>query len=140
MYIYIPCSITTCYFVALKTTIIIFFTETPIIEESPLSIVIDEEESESVSFNCVVTGAPSLRVSWLKGEKILTFTSPNMYRISESWMNGRTHVKSTLTIDHPTYEDSGRYACVSTVFDDETDEERFRAQANATLTVLGEKY
>ena len=97
----------------------------------------DEKENKIVSFNCTVNGAPSLRVSWFKGTKNLTFGNPSRYSINESWMNS-TRVRSTLTILNPTYEDSGRYACVSAILNDETGEEKFKAQENATLTVLGE--
>ena len=114
-------------------------TESPVIQQLPQSIVVDEEviKNKGVSFDCVVTGAPKLRVSWFKGTENLTFADPSHYRINES-SNIRTSIRSTLIIDQPTYEDSGRYTCISTVLNDETDEERFRAQENFTLTVLGE--
>ena len=98
----------------------------------------DEKENRIVSFNCVVTGAPSLRVSWFKSTENLTFNSPSRYSIHESLKNNR-NVSSTLTILHPTYEDSGRYACVATILNDETGEEEFSAQENATLSIIGVK-
>ena len=114
------------------------FTESPVIEQIvPQSIVIDEKENKIVSFNCVVTGAPSLRVSWFKGTENLTFSDPTRYGIHKSSKYSR-NVTSTLTIRHSTYEDSGRYACVATILNDETGEEKFRTQENATLTIIGE--
>ena len=94
----------------------------------------DEKENRNVSFNCVVAGAPSLRVSWFKGTKNVTFSDTTRYSIHESLKYSRS-VSTTLTILHPTYEDSGRYACVATIL---TGEEKFRAQENATLTIIGE--
>ena len=101
----------------------------------------DEEESKhkNVSLNCVVTGAPSLRVSWLKGRQNLTFANPFRYSIYESMVSNNC-VRSTLIIRHPTYEDSGRYTCISTILNDTTGTKEFVAQENATLTVLGEKF
>ena len=101
--------------------------------------MVDEKESKIVSFNCVVTGAPSLRVSWFKGTENLTFSDPTHYRIHEPSKYSR-NVSSTLTILHPTYEDNGQYTCIATILNDETGEEKFRAQENATLTIIGEKY
>ena len=101
--------------------------------------MIDEEESshKNVSLNCVVTGAPSLRISWFIGTRNLTFANPSRYSINESMESDKC--VSTLTIRHPTYNDSGQYTCVSTILNDITGEKDFRAQENTTLTVLGEK-
>ena len=111
--------------------------ESPIIEESLQSIVVGEGKSESVSFSCVVTGTPSLRVSWfnIMGLEIGNFSN---YNINESWEMSENRVKSTLTIHHPTYEDSGQYTCLSTILNGK-DREDFRTEKNVTLTVLGEK-
>ena len=102
--------------------------------------MIDEEESshKNVSLSCVVTGAPSLRISWFIGTRNLTFANPSRYSINES-MESDKRVRSTLTIRHPTYKDSGQYTCVSTILNDITGGKDFRAQENTTLTVLGEK-
>ena len=99
----------------------------------------DEKENKNVSFNCVVTGGPSLRVSWFKGTENLTFSDPTRYNIHELQNNSR-HVSSTLTILHPTFQDNDRYACLATVLNDETGEEKLRARENATLTIIGEKH
>ena len=119
----------------------IFSTGSPVIQRLPQSLVVDEEEIKNrhVSFDCVVTGAPSLRVSWLKGTENLTFANPSHYHVNESSNRGH-RIKSTLTILDPTYEDSGRYACVSTVLNDETGSKTFRAQKNVTLTVIGKNF
>ena len=116
----------------------IFSTGSPVIQQLPQSLVVDEKEIEHgrISIDCIVTGAPLLKVSWLRETENLTFANPSHYRITKS-SNSGDRIKSTLTILDPTYEDTGRYACVSTVLNDETGSEKFRARKNVTLTVLG---
>ena len=111
-------------------SIALLHAESPVIEQISKSVVTEESKSENVSLECVATGAPSLTVSWLKGKLNLT---------AESRMDSNNHVRSTLTIHNPTYEDSGRYTCISTILHDTTGRKEFRAEENAILTVIGEK-
>ena len=93
-------------------------------------------EMNRCSFTCVVTGTPSLKISWFNGENNLTRSNPSHYKISETTNGSRT--MSVLTIDKPTYKDSGDYSCVSTILDDKTGDPEFTAYSNATLTVIGQ--
>ena len=96
-------------------------------------------EMNSCSFTCVVTGAPSLKISWFNGENNLTRSNPSHYKISETTNGSVTRVMSVLTIDKPTYKDSGEYSCVATILDDKTGDPEFTAYSNATLAVIGQQ-
>lgn len=99
--------------------------------------MVGEMDSESSSqFTCVATGVPSLQVSWFRGETNLTSSNPLRYKINEK--NNGTRVTSVLTINNPTYEDSGYYSCVAIILDDKTGDAEFRAYSNTTLTVIGQ--
>ena len=99
--------------------------------------MVGEMDSESSSsFTCVVTGAPSLKVSWFRGLTDLSSSNPSRYEIDE--IKNGTRVTSVLTINDPTYEDSGDYSCVATILDDKAGDAEFRAYSNTTLTVIGQ--
>ena len=96
--------------------------------------MVGERDSDSrISFTCVVTGAPSLRVSWFTGEKNLTNLNPSHYEIDE--IKNGNRITSVLTINDPTYEDSGDYSCIATILDGNAE---FTAYSNTTLTVIGQ--
>ena len=111
----------------------------PIIERAPESVVVNEEEA-SVSFMCIVTGAPLLQITWFKDDTVLNkhTVSPSHYSFNDIPSDGGKQIASTLTIHNPTYEDSGQYDCIGTVLNDKSGDERFITQEIATLTVLGE--
>ena len=99
--------------------------------------MVGEMDSESSSsFTCVATGAPSLQVSWFRDETNLTSSNPLRYKINEK--NNGTRVTSVLTINNPTYEESGDYSCIATILNDKSGDAKFRAYSNTTLTVIGQ--
>lgn len=108
----------------------------------PQSRLVGGNETESVSFTCIVTGAPSLRVSWFKNGENLTDLLQSCLGCSHytfiEMIESDTRVFSTFTIDEATYEDNGQYVCVATVLGDGSDDEQFTTKKSATLTVLGE--
>ena len=99
-------------------------------------MVAEMDSESSSSFTCVATGAPLLQVSWFRGETNLTSTN---YEISE--LSNGTRIMSVLTINNPTYKDSGDYSCVATILDDKTGDPEFTAYSNTTLslTVIGKQ-
>lgn len=101
--------------------------------------MVGERDSESrISFTCVATGAPLLKVSWFRGEKNLQGSNPSHYEITETTLTSGSRVTSVLTINDPTYEDSGTYSCRATILDDKTGDTEFTAYSNTTLTVIGQ--
>ena len=110
-------------------------TESPIIEVAPSS-VIDNEGAVRVSFTCVATGGPHLRLSWFREGKNITKYTPSQCSINNTVLNEGTKVLSVLTIQRPNYTDSGKYKCFATIMDGR-DGNKFRAQETADLTILG---
>ena len=98
--------------------------------------------TKGVSFTCIGTGAPLLRISWFVDGKNVTDLEHVGGRSSRYTTNetreGETRVFSKLTIDNPTYEDNGQYVCVATILDDTSGDEEYRTEKKASLTVLGE--
>ena len=95
-------------------------------------------EMNTFLFTCIVTGAPLLKISWFNNENNLTILNPSHYKISETTSGSGTRITSVLTIDKPTYKDSGNYSCVATILDDKTGDAKFTAYSNTTLTVIGQ--
>ena len=96
-------------------------------------MVAEMDSESSSSFTCVATGEPSLKVSWFRGETNLSSLTPPRYEINE--INNGTGITSVLTINNPTYEDSGDYSCIGT---DKIGDAEFTAYSNAILIVVGQ--
>ena len=104
----------------------------------PPESVVSNEEGTSVSFTCIATGGPNLRVSWFRGGMNITRHTPSHYTINETVVNGGTKVMTMVTIHRPNYKESGEIECVATIMEeDRADQEQFRAKNTAELTVLG---
>ena len=115
---------------------LLILTESPIIEVAPTPVV-DNEGVAEVSFTCIATGGPSLRLSWFKDDKNLTKYAPPHYNLSSTDMNGGTKVVSTVTVHRPNYTDSGRFKCIACIMD--CDAANFRAEETADLTIIGKR-
>ena len=138
-----PPTITLTVYSKFSLFIIIYFlligvfilTEPPIIEVAPTPVV-DNEGVESVSFTCIVSGGPSLRLFWFREDKNLTNYAPSQYSITNTTMNGGTKMRSVVTVHTLGYNESGRFKCVATILDGR-DGDAFKAEESADLTILG---
>ena len=105
-------------------------------------MVVDQKKgrSKTISFYCIATGEPLLKVSWFKnGQKNLTAVAmaSSRYIIEQNKTNDGARIESRLTVRNGTHRDSGVYGCVASILHDQTGEKEFWTQENATLTVLG---
>ena len=92
-----------------------------------------------MSFKCMATGGPHLRVSWFKDGKNLTKHVPSHYMINRTAMNNGEKVMTEVTIHRPTYTETGAIECIATIMDDERNSIEYRAAETAYVTVLGMK-
>ena len=116
---------------------VFILTESPIIEVVPTPVV-DNEGVESVSFTCIASGGPSLRLLWFRGDKNLTNYAPSQYSITNTMMNGGTKMRSVVTVHTPGYNESGRFKCVATIMGGR-EGNNFNAEESADLTILGKR-
>jgi hypothetical protein len=122
------------YYLRNPSTITLTVYKSPIIEVAPTPVV-DNEGVERVSFTCIATGGPSLRLSWFKDDKNLTKYAPPHYDLSSTDMNGGTKVVSNVTVHRPNNTDSGRFKCIAYIMNGEA--AKFRAEETADLTIIG---
>ncbi|CAI8057726.1 hypothetical protein GBAR_LOCUS31444 [Geodia barretti] len=122
------------YYLRNPSTITLTVYKSPIIEVAPTPIV-DNEGAESVSFTCIASGGPFLRLFWFREDKNLTNYTPSQYSITNTTMNGGTKMRSVVTVHTPGFNESGRFKCVATIMDGR-DGDAFKAEESADLTIL----
>ena len=98
--------------------------------------VIENEGVAKISFTCIATGGPHLRISWFREDKNLTKFSPFHYNISNITTNEGTKIMSVVTVHRPNYIESGKFKCVATIMNGR-DGADFRAESAADLTIIG---
>jgi hypothetical protein len=126
------------YFLQNPPTITLTVYKSPIIEVVPTPVV-DNEGVESVSFTCIASGGPSLRLLWFRGDKNLTNYAPSQYSITNTMMNGGTKMRSVVTVHTPGYNESGRFKCVATIMGGR-EGNNFNAEESADLTILESEF
>jgi len=111
-------------------------TEPPEINREPASVVAVQGNGP-VSFHCVASGGPNLRVSWMQNmNKNLTSKPDPRYRITA--VSANNTVNTSLVIRNASHLDSGTFHCVAYIMDRiEEFSSPFVTVANVTLTVLG---